>query len=256
MFKRTNIIFIILLNFPLIIIADEPSDLPLEKIIQNIELAVDPENNKENIKTLITEMELSVPNQDLKLKITTIDKFPDKSKTVVEIPGSGNVVRVINGTRAWETGSHGEFREIKGRELEWMKFELFMKTPSVPINKAFKEITVADRNSLIDDDICFKLVCQPAVNLEVPPVILYVNKDNFLIKQLEMTVETPNGPVSMIVYIEEYTKINGRKVPCKTKINQFGAILHQTLISVKENEKIDDAEFENPEPVEVYKLAE
>lgn len=256
LYRTYYIFFIVLLSISPPILAEETADPSLNTIIKNMDLAVDPENNKAKIKTLITEMELNVPNQDLKLKTIKIDKFPDKSKTIKEIPGVGKVIRILNGSQAWETSSQGTFRQIEGKELELMKFELFMKNPSVTMQKAFKEIIIADHNALIDEDFCFKLVCKPALGFDIPPVVMYVNKDNFLTKCVEMSIETPNGPIKMLIFIEEYKNVNGRKVPSKMKINQFGAVLKQNLISVKENEKIDDSEFENPGPVEVYNLEE
>lgn len=254
MSNRIYIIIIFLFCVWISLTADDAKPLPLETIIQNMELAIDPENNKQGIKTLITQMELTVPNQEIKLKITTTDKFPDKTKTVKEIPGIGTVTRILNGAQAWETSSQGEFREIKGKELELMKFELFMKTPNVPMQKAFKDIKIVERDVLVDDDMCYKLSCKPAIDLDIPPIVMYVNKDNFLTKKLEMTAETPAGPVSVSIIMEKYKEINGRKVPCKTKIHQLGAVLTQTLISVEENIEIKDIEFENPSPVEVFQL--
>ena len=232
--------------------ANDPQ-LSMDKIVENMGLAIDPENNKQHIKTLITVAELSIPSQEIKMQITITDKFPDKTKTVRKIPGVMSVTRILNASQGWETNSLGAFREIKGKELELMKFELFMKTPAVSMKQAFKEIKVENRNAMLGDNLCYILSCIPAVDLDIPPIVMYVNKDNFLTEKIEMKAETPQGSVGMTILIEEYKKINGRKVPVKTKILQGGVVMIKKLISVKENIKIDDSEFENPSPVEVFK---
>lgn len=246
-------IIILLVYFAQIPLSAKPEKpLSIDAIIQKMDLATDPENNKLKIKTLVTVIDFAIPSQGMQMTITTTDKFPDKSKTVKEVPGVLLVTRIFNGHQAWEMSNLTEIREIKDKELLMLKFEMFMKNPAVTMQQAFKKIKIADRNALLGENMCYKLVCTPAVEVEMPDFIMYINKDTFLTEQIEMIAETPQGPIKFTTIMEEYKKINGRMIPVKIKMIQGGLVMQKTLISVKENIEIDDREFENP-TVEVFK---
>lgn len=251
MFKKQFIVFTFLL-ITLSSISAENQIISLDDIIANIDKANDPNDIGKNIKTLTTEIELSIPEQKISMQLTIKDKFPDKSKKTTEIVGISSVINIINDFEAWEI-SQNNVRVITGRELEFNKFQLLMKNPTKKFKDVFKDIKLEEGSFQIGKNDCIKLICTPNTYLEFSPLTMYFSKKDFLLQRMEMMVETPLGQILIVSMIEEYKKINGRIVPVKTKTMQNGITIESKLISVKENIDIPDSEFENPTPVEVIK---
>lgn len=239
--------FIPFLNF-----AAEPENLTQDEIVSSIEKAADPADLGKNIKTLITVIELSIPDQQIKMQITNKDKFPGKSKKTTEIPEISSVTNIINEGEAWEVTPNG-VRVITNRELEYHLFQLLMKNPAKKMREVFKDIKLEPGNFKIGDFECIKLTCIPNSYLKFAPIQMYFSRPDFLLRRMEMMIESPIGQIPVITTIEEYKQINGRVIPVKTKTTQDGLTIESRLISVKENIEIPDSEFENPTPVEVIK---
>ena len=58
--------------------------ITLEKLLNNIDKAVDPDNKAKDVKTVISKYDGAVSMQEIKLQITTMFKAPDKSKTIIK----------------------------------------------------------------------------------------------------------------------------------------------------------------------------
>lgn len=231
--------------------AESPS-LSLDVVLEKIEKAADPHNISGNVRTLITVIELSIPPQQIKMLVTTKDKFPDKSKKITEIPNVTSFTSIINNNEAWEVSAAG-VRTITDRELEFCKFQLLMKTPSATMKDVFKDIKIEDGEFKIGELDCIKLVCISNTSSEFPPLNIYFSKKDFLVRRMEIILESKLGQIPVVTTIEEYKKINGRMIPIKTKTVQNGLTIESKLVSAKENIEIPDSEFSNPTPVEVYK---
>ena len=230
----------------------EKTTIPLDEIIAKIEQAADPHSTGANVKTLITVIELSIPAQQIKMQITEKNKFPDKTKKTTEIPGVTSITNITNNDEAWEISQNG-VRVITGKELEFIKFQLLMKNPAKKMTEVFKDIKLAEGDFTIEKQECVKLICSPKSELDFPPITMFFSKKDFLLRRMEMNIESPLGQVPVITTIEKYKLTLGRMIPVKIKNVQAGMLVESKLLSAKENVDIPDSEFENPTPVEVYK---
>jgi len=246
------LIFIASIFFAFNNLSASPPPLSMEQVIAEIEKAADPHNTGKDIKTLITVIELSIPAQQIKMLVTVKDKFPDKSKKTTEIPGLTSITNIINNDEAWEISPAG-VRNITGKELEFNKFQLLMKNPTKKMKDVFKDIKFETGSFKIADDECIKLICTPKSDLKFSPINMFFSKKTFLLRRIEMILESSAGIIPVTTTIEEYKKIQGRMIPVKTKTSQAETIIESKLISAKENIGIPDSEFANPTPVEVYK---
>jgi hypothetical protein len=216
----------------------------ISDILNKMEIAVDPNQRAKEVKTLKTVMDITVPSQNILLKVTVLDKFPDKTKLIQELPNGMRTVKVLNGDTAWETiEPTGKSRKITGKELEFMKFELFMKTPGVKLKEIFKSVEIESKNEIIGDFECYKLKCIPAGSLDLPPITLFVDKTDFLTRRMDVQLPTPQGVIDIQNKIKNYEIINGRNVPSEVEITQGGMSILKRLISVDENIALPDTEF-------------
>ena len=216
----------------------------ISDILNKMEIAVDPNQRAKEVKTLKTVMNITIPSQNILLKVTVLDKFPDKTKLIQELPNGMRTVKVLNGDTAWEAiEPTGKSRKITGKELEFMKFELFMKTPGVKLKEIFKSVEIESKDEIIGDFECYKLKCIPAGNLDLPPITLFVDKTDFLTRRMDVQLPTPQGFINIQNKITKYEIMNGRNVPSEVEISQGGTSILKKLMSVEENIEIPDTEF-------------
>ena len=229
-------------------IQSKDANAPLiDDIFQKMELAVDPDARSLGLKTLKTEVLLTVSTGNQEIKVTTIDKFPYQSKTIQKMPNGMSLVRVLNKDTAWERiEPSGQFRLITGKELEFMKFEMYMKTPSVKLNEIFKDVKILDTNASVNEYECYKLQCQPRSSIELPAIIIFVDKETYLTRQMNVTLQTPQGITTLKNMMNKYKLTNGRMIPSEVTISQGAVTMYKKLLSVEENIHVDDSEFNPP----------
>ena len=219
----------------------------IDDIFQKMELAVDPDGRSLELKTLKTKILLTLPTANQEIKVITIDKFPDQTKTVQKMSNGVSLIRVLNKDIAWErVKPTGQFRFITGQELEFMKFEMYMKTPSVKLRDIFKDVKILDTEAAVNDYECYKLQCQPRSSIKLPPIIIFVDKETYLTRQMNVTLQTPQGEITLKNMMNKYKLTNGRMIPSEVTISQGPVTMYKKLLSVEENIPVDDSEFNPP----------
>jgi len=226
------------------------NDKAVDEIITKMEKAVDPENVKSKLKTQINKIEITIPAQNIKVNAIITDKFPDKTKTFSEIPGIMTSTRAYNGKTGWEYSPAAGMRDIKDKELDAMRLEMDMKNPSKSMRDVFIKIEVPDKTEKIGEFECYKFICTPKEDYNAKPVIIFIDKNAFLVRKMEMVVDTHMGPIKMESIFDKYEKVNKLFTPMLSTIKQMGMIMQVKVIEIKNNVNIDDSEFKKPEPVE------
>ncbi len=220
--------------------------LTVADVVSRMEEASDPSGNRHKVKTLVTVSNTIAPSLGLEIKITVKDSFPDKSRNESEIKGYGIITRVLSGGQAWEFSPMEGLREIRDNELELLKFELLAKTPSVSMPEIFDDLSIIDDGFMLDGKGHVVLSGKPKTPADLGIWKFYVDKGSFLVSKIELTMDTPEGPRSIVTIIEQYDKINGRHVPVRTRILHGGLEFINILDSAKENEVLDEGEFGIP----------
>ncbi|MBN1864890.1 MAG: hypothetical protein JW808_08320 [Victivallales bacterium] len=211
-----------------------------------MEAAVDPSGSRLKVKTMVTVYNTIAPSLGLEIKTTVKDSYPDKTRNESEIEGYGTVTRVFSGGQAWEFSPMEGLRELRDAELELMKFELLAKTPSVSMLEIFDDLSIMDDGFILDGKEHVVLSGKPKSAADLGEWKFFVDKGSFLVSRIEMTMDSPEGPTSIVTIFEQYDKINGRHVPVRTRMLHGGLEFINTLDSVKENEDIDASEFGLP----------
>jgi len=218
----------------------------VDKLIANIEKASDPENIKATIKTQESKLEITIPDQKIKFNITILDKYPDKSKTISEIPGVMTNYKVVNGDIAWESSPSMGLRDIKGDELLALKLDMDLKNPSKTMRDVFGKIDVADKTEKIDEFECYKLTCTPKKEYNSKPITLFVDKKTFFLRKMIMDLVTKMGDVKSEMRFYDYKQVNKIFMPMKTIVKQMQMEMNANVVEIKNNIKVNDSEFEKP----------
>ena len=221
--------------------------ITLEKLLDNIDKAVDPDNKAKDIKTVISKYDGSVSMQDIKLQITTMFKAPAKSKTIIKagenMPDS---IELFNGQDGWTIVPGMGVRQINGAQLEFMKFTAQMSNPANRMRDIFPKIELSPVLEKIDGKDCYKLTCQADARLKQLPLAIYVDIKTFLPAKMVIMVFTDMGQIPGTTFYSNYQKINGLVIPTEQKTTTMGMEMATKLASIKYNEIIADFEFDVP----------
>lgn len=218
----------------------------VDELIAKMEKAVDPHGVEKNIKTQVSKVEILIPAQKIKLNTTILDKFPDKTRTVTEIPKIMTSTRVYNGKKGWEFSTSMGLREITGKELDGMKLEMDMKNPLKEMRDVFSDIQVLDDTVKVGEFDCYKLTCVPKKEYNAKDVVMYVDNKAFLLRKIEMILDTQMGPVKMESIIKDYKEVDKMFIPMASTIKQLSMEMEVKILEVKNNLKLDDSKFEKP----------
>ncbi len=217
-----------------------------EILLAKMEKAVDPEGIASTWKTVIIKMQLEVPAQQLKMSVTGLYKFPNKSKVVAVMPGIPTVTQVFNGKQAWKETAGLGIHMKTGMQLAFAKFECRKTNPDLKLNEIYEKITLDPALYKIGEFSCHKLICTLPAELKVAPTQLFVDNKDFLIRRGIESQLSEMGVVSVTIDLSDYKMVKGIKTAMRVDMDMMGIKMIGKLLSVKVNEKIADSEFQLP----------
>lgn len=248
--RKTLLVMLACFSFVLCVSAQDGGNetgITLEKLLNNMDKAVDPDNKAKEIKTVVSKYEGSVAMQDIKLQVTTIFKSPDKSKTVIKAGESmPDSIELFNGRSAWTIVPGMGVRQINGPQLDFTKFTAKMSNPANRMRDLFPKIEVAPVLEKIDGKDCYKLTCQADPQLKQLPLAIYVDSKTFLPAKMVVMVFTDMGQIPGTTFYSDYKNMSGLVIPTVQKTQTMGMEMSTKLISIKYNEAVADTEFELP----------
>jgi outer membrane lipoprotein-sorting protein len=217
----------------------------VDVLIKKMEKATDPKDICKKIKSRIIKANISMPAQQMKMEMTTINKFPDKIKVITSIPQIMEIIKVCNGKQAWEYSQATGMREITGKELGALKLQLLIDNPSSKMREVFSKITVPDEMVKVDDFECYKMICKPN-DLDLEPMIFYIDNKKYLMRKMEMIADTQMGQIPIISTFNKYKDFGDMVMATEAIVLQMGMKMVVTLTDVKNNVDIPDGEFKKP----------
>jgi hypothetical protein len=184
--------------------------------------------------------ELTVAGISASLEV--YEKAPNKTLTVIELPGFGTILQGYNGSIAFEQQPQSGLRELSGKELAKAKRssdfydDLNLKAQYTKLTLTGVETVGANQAYRIE-------ALTPEGDIEK----LYFDKQTFLLVRKDESSVTPQGVFPVQIYIEDYREIDGIKIPFASRISNpsIGNIVIK-LTEVKHNVAIEDSKFDKP----------
>lgn len=219
-------------------------DDEIDKIIAKMKKATDPEGISKTIKTSVQKVLIEIPANKINMIVTVTKKYPNKSKTVSEIPGILTITRIFDGNRAWEHSGITGLREIIGKELASIKFESAMTDCNNKMRDVFSKIEVADDLEKMGDLECYKFTCTPKGEYKAEPVIMFIDNKKFLMRKMNFTVNSQMGAINTESIFSNFKLMNKVMVPKLTTMKQAGVTMVMQVLDVTNNTPVDDGEFD------------
>lgn len=189
-----------------------PVNITAEELIQKYTDAMGGAEKINGIETMKIEArgKFKVQGQTFDAKATQITKFPDKEYRSITTPVFQQE-SWCNGSKAWAKQG-AETIELTGKEFEDtkknIKSELFELTKA--IQNKYKLELVGEKDGLIKLKV---------TNADGDKATYYFDKVNFLIKKIEATQDSPQGPFEIVSTYSQYEKVNGINYPLKVEVS-------------------------------------
>ena len=225
-----------------------PADITLDELEEKMARAMDPNQTYRNAQAYfqrqnIEEEELfGVKHQLVEVRFQRPDKFKlsyyKKHNAATEIVSANGRAWLVNHEK-------GVTSEITGTALAKVKIMLALGHPDTDYDKLFKRVDMS-LVELEDDRQYYKLVCH--VDLaKSHPIIIYIDRTDYLPKRMIVTVNTPDGEVHSESFIEQYQKFNDITVPALTRVKEGTREYTTRVVGYQLNSPFDDGTFQVPE---------
>ncbi len=182
-----------------------------------------------------------IPAMGVSGTVEVYEKAPNKTISIVTVPGFGVINEAYNGTIAWAQDPQSGLREKSGTELADAKLDAAFYRP-LKLKELFPKITVKGKEKVGDRE-AWVVEAAPA---EGSPEKWYFDTQTGLIIRMDQERESPMGKLPIESYLENYKEVDGIKVPFTMKQNNPNFNIVVTIEDVKHNVTIDDAKFNKP----------
>jgi carboxyl-terminal processing protease len=199
----------------------DPQVVPvLEKFMQ----AVGGRAAFEKLSTRVSRGTFEGASAGLKLSGTVeiIEKAPDKSVTLINVPGAGVMRRGFTGEYGYQQIPLMGFRRIEGAELAELKLTSDFNW-MVNLERVYPKMSLRGREKSGGGEL-YVVEATPAAG---PPATLYFDTKSGLLVRRDR------------VYFEDYREVDGVRVPFTVR-DDFSVV---RLTEVRHNQPIDDARF-------------
>lgn len=168
-------------------------------------------------------------------------KAPNKSTTIVEIPGFGTVQDVFDGTKAWDSNPQTGLRELAGEELAAKKRDAdFYQT--INMKTHYPKMTVKGKEKVGTAE-AYLVEATPA---EGSPEKLYFDVTTGLLIRTDVERDSGQGKMAVEAYMSDYKMVDGVNIPhtLKQVTPMFSMTIKMT--EIKHNVPVEDAKFNKP----------
>lgn len=224
-----------------------PSDIQLDELEKKMALAIDPEGVYRKTESYYQRQNVvekgffSDTMQLVEVRFQRPDKFKfsyyEKNRPVREL--------LCLGSRAWNIDhSKGTVTEITGDALEKFRIMLALGHPDTDYDKLFAKVEIF-LTKLEDGKDYYQLICHPALK-GANPITVYVDKNTFLHKRMELTVSTANGNKSSVSDIESYRKFGKLNLAELTRVTESDREYTTRIVEYHLNAHFSSDTFELP----------
>jgi outer membrane lipoprotein-sorting protein len=220
-----------------------PAALPtIDQVLDNYVKALGGKAAIEKITSRVGKGTLELPSMGISASAEMFAKAPNKSATVIDVPGFGLVQEGFNGTVAWAQDPQSGLREKTGRELAQTKLDNDFYR-DLRLKELYAKLEVKGKEKVNGRDA----VVVVGIPAEGSPDTMYFDAETWLLIRSDIERENPMGKVQVQVFVSDYREVDGLKTPFS--VRQVGGPVGEVLIKlteIKHNVPIDDAKFNKP----------
>lgn len=183
---------------------------------------------------------IEIPDAGMSGSIQVYEKAPNQSAVMIDLGGM-QIRQGFDGAVAWEEDPQQGLRVKAGVELAEAKREATFN-PELKMKELYPKLTIRGREKVGTSDAWVV----DAVPAEGAPVVFYFDVESGLPVRMDATRDTPQGPIQMQSYLDDYRVIDGVKVAHTLRQVTSMFTMTMRLSEVKHNVTLDDKMFKKP----------
>lgn len=236
--------------------AETPPTSPLPSIDAVLDKYVQAIGGRDAVlkaKTRVIKGTFEMPGMGLKGNAEVLNKAPNKTLTILDIPGFGNIQQGFNGKIGWSQDPLTGIRDLTETEIELIKRQADLHR-EVLLKSIYPSLAVKDHAKVgTTDTIVVEARAVPAAKpatgneaKDQPPEKLFFATDSGLLIKAEFEANTPQGRIPFEVFLEDYRTINGVKYPFISRTTNSSFNILMKTEDVKVNVDVADSRFDKP----------
>jgi hypothetical protein len=226
--------------------AQEPVALPtLDQILDKFTESSGGKAAIEKITSRYVKGTFEIPSMGASGTVGIFAKAPNKSYTVIDVPGFGTIQQGYDGTVAWEDNPMTGPRDLGGAELAARKRDADFYR-ELHFKELYPQMAVKGKEKVGDREAYLV----EAIPAEGKPEKMYFDAENGLLVRVDAERESPQGLALIETYLEDYRDVDGVKIPFTMR--QVNPMFSMTIKfgEAKNNLEIEDSKFAKPKPPE------
>ena len=226
---------------------EQPADISKQQLVERMLATSDPTGvyRKANSYIQRQEQELSGSSKKSYYVIEIKFKRPNKFKVTTLKEWKPISALIFNGDKAWRVNYKTQkYTVLEGLAFKRAKLFFSMGQPGNEYSKIFPEVKLTEW--IKGAEQYYKLVCDAKVK-GISPITIFVGKNNFLTKRLELNLETADGKREHYAStMEKYALYEGVMVASLSTVEFMGKKTKYGMIDYQLNIDLEDSEFQPP----------
>jgi hypothetical protein len=224
------------------VFAADPERMTVERLLDLQNRAVDAKGVLRKATSFMMKQRLEViGTSGIRGEVVQTFKSPGRWKSVTYLNDKLFSTKIFNGSEGWTLPVTGGIVPTTGPELELQKIIVAMSNPAKNMVDIFRKIDLDE--AVVDGESYYRLTCHPE-SATLDPIILYIDKDDFLNKRLEMQMWNDGRKIAYSARNLKYADIGGVKVVEVTEATVLGIVQRFTLEDYRLDVDVADSEFE------------
>lgn len=219
----------------------------VDDLLCKMQKKIDPQGKLPGITSKIVDGTFRCNSKDEGATISIKVQNPTMLRFDVIIPGDVSIIKAYDGKNGWEYSTKTGYKEFKGDELEDIKFQAAFLNPTTRYEDIFASITIDGEDNVMGQ-MCYKLICKPKKEYDSPPIIMYIDKESYLLrKRVETKGNTSANSFTVSTIMNDYKSYDGILVPQTLISKVYDKLMEFEVTSVRWNEDIPVSAFDPPE---------
>ncbi len=183
---------------------------------------------------------IDIPDAGVSGTIELFEKAPNKNAVLVELGGM-QIREAFDGQIGWDDNPQTGLREKTGTELADARRGATFN-PELHMKTMYPKMTVRGREKVGTMDT----IVIDAVPVDGAPAAFFFDVDTGLIVRHDATRESPQGPVQVQVFFDDFRVVDGIKMPfvMRQVTSMFSMVIR--IAEIKHNVTLDDQMFKKP----------
>lgn len=226
--------------------ANETASLPtLDQILDKFVESSGGKAALEKVTSRQVKGTFEIPSMGASGTVEIYAKAPNRSYTVIDVPGFGTIQQGYDGTVAWEDNPMTGPRDLTGAELSARKRDVDFYR-ELHLKELYPQMLVKGKEKVGERQAYLVEGTPP----EGKPEKMFFDVENGLLIRMDAERESPQGTALVETYLEDYRDVDGVKVPFTMR--QVNPMFSMTIkfSEVKNNVEIEDSKFSKAKPPE------